>query len=72
MHAIILAATLRAQILKKMQSRLKFSISLEIFNLDLQNSPQKIGGWWVARLKVSISLENFKILKFLKIWVSIV
>ena len=44
------------------------SISLEIFNLDLQNSPQKIGGWWVARLKISISLENFKILNFFKIW----
>ena len=50
------------------QSRLKTSISLEIFNLDLQNSPQKIGGWWVARLKISISLENFKILKMFKIW----
>ena len=38
----------------------KISISLEIFNLDLQNSPQeKIGVWWVARLKSSISLENF-------------
>ena len=34
-----------------------------MFNLKLQNSPQKIGVWWVARLKVSISLENFKILK---------
>ena len=50
------------------QDRLKFSISLEIFNLDLRNSPQKIGGWWVARLKNSSSLENFKILKFFKIW----
>ena len=37
----------------KFQSRLKFSI------LDLQNSPQKIGVWWVARLKFSISIENF-------------
>ena len=53
-----LASTLRAQILKN------FSISLEIFNLDLenfnpalQNSPQKIGVWWVARLKI-----------FFKIW----
>ena len=35
------------------QSRLKFSIP------DLQNSPQKIGVWWVARLKISISIENF-------------
>ena len=66
---------LRAQILKKNQSRLKFSISLEnfnldlkIFNLDLKNSPQKIGAWWVARLKFSISIENFKILNFFKIW----
>ena len=50
------------------QSRLKISRSLEIFNPDLQNSPQKIGVWWVARLKFSISLENFKILKFFKIW----
>ena len=29
----------------------------------LQNSPHKIGVWWVARLKFSISLENFKFLK---------
>ena len=47
--------------LEKIQSRLKFSISLEIFNLDLQNSPQKIGvGGWLAwkfqsRLKISRS-----------------
>ena len=26
---------------------------------DLQNSPTKIGVWWVARLKFSISIENF-------------
>ena len=51
--------TLRAQRLKKNW------ISLEIFNLawkinpDLLNFPQKIGVWWVARLKCSISLENF-------------
>ena len=43
------------------QSRLKFSISLENFNLDLQNSPQKIGvcGWlarnFQSRLKISRS-----------------
>ena len=43
--------------------RLKFSISLETsislenFNLDLDNS-HKIGVWWVVRLKFSISLEN--------------
>ena len=59
--------SLRAQILKKInlawnsQSRLKISISLEIFNPDLQNSPQKIGfGGWLAwnfqsRLKISRS-----------------
>ena len=54
--------------LEKIQERLKFSISLEIFNPDLQNSPQKIGVWWVARLKISSSPENFKILIFFKIW----
>ena len=57
--------TLRAQRLKKFnldwkfQSRSKFSIAIEHFNPDLQNSPQKIGVCWVARLKFSISLENF-------------
>ena len=45
--------------IEKKTSRLIFSISLEMFNLDLQNSPHKIGVWWVARLKISISLENF-------------
>ena len=45
--------------IEKIQSRLKFSISLEIFNLNLQNFPPKIGVWWVARLKFSISLETF-------------
>ena len=51
--------------IEKIQSRLKFSvsletsISLEILNLDLQTSPQKIGVCWVARLKFSISIENF-------------
>ena len=62
--------------IEKFQSRLKFSIplemkisiSLEIFNPDLQNSPQKIGVWWAARLKFSISLENFKILIFFNLW----
>ena len=39
----------------KKQSRLKFSIP------DLQNSPQKIGGWRVARLKISISIEIFNL-----------
>ena len=57
----------RAQILKKLnlawnfQSRLKLSISTSWI-------PTKIWVWWVARLKISISLENFKILKFFKIW----
>ena len=52
---------LRAQILKKFkiawnfQSRLKISISLEIFNPDLQNSPQKNRG------SVGGALENFKL-----------
>ena len=60
--------------LEKIQDRLKFSIllensrSLEIFNPDLQNSPQKIGVWWVARLKISSSLEIFKILNFFNLW----
>ena len=63
------------QRLRKNQSRLNFSISLEnfnqsleIFNLDLQNSPQRKGVWWVARLQFSISLENFKILNFFNLW----
>ena len=38
---------------RKFQSRLKISIP------DLQNSPQKIGDWRVARLKISIPLEIF-------------
>ena len=60
--------------LEKFQDRLKFSISLENFNLawNFQSwppeFPTKIGVWWVARLKISSSLENFKILKFFKIW----
>ena len=53
---------------RKNQSRLKVSISLENFNPDLQNSPTKIGVWWVARLKFSISLEIFKILNFFNLW----
>ena len=56
---------LRAQRLKQFnldwefQSRLKISISIENFNPDLQNSPQKIGVCWGSRLKFSISIENF-------------
>ena len=45
--------------LEKSHSRLKTSISLENFNLNLQNYPQKLGPWSVARLKISISLEIF-------------
>ena len=53
---------------EKIQSRLKFSISLENVNPDLQNSTRRKGVWWVACLKFSISLENFKILKFFSLW----
>ena len=53
--------TLRAQILKKINLAWKFQSRPSEF-------PTKIGGWWVARLKISSSLENFKILKFFKIW----
>ena len=56
---------------EKSQSRLKCSVLLEIFNLDLQNSPPKIGVWWVARLKCSISLENFKIFQNLDFFQSL-
>ena len=52
--------TLRARILKKK------AISLEIFSLawNVQSRPsefppKKIGPWWVARLKFSVSFENF-------------
>ena len=45
--------------LEKNQSRLEFSISLENFNPGLQNSPEKLGVWWAARLKFSLSPENF-------------
>ena len=59
----------RAPKIEKVQSRLKISISIEDFNPELQNSPQKAwGAWWVARLKFSISLENFKILKMFNLW----
>ena len=47
------------------QSRLKFSIS------TLRIPHKKLGGWWVARLKISISLENFKVLNFFKIFGSL-
>ena len=45
--------------IEKNQSRLKISISIEIFNLGPSEFPTKIGVWWVARLKISISIENF-------------
>ena len=58
--------TLRAQRLKKInldwnfQSRLKISISLEIFNPGPSEFPtKKIGFWCVARLKISVPIENF-------------
>ena len=34
----------------------RLSIPLENFNLDLQKSPHKIGPWWVAHVKFSISI----------------
>ena len=63
-----------ARVLKKINlvwTLENFKLWLEIFNLDLENSPPpphtKIGVWWVARLKCSVSLENvirFNLLKF--------
>ena len=53
---------------EKIQSRLQFSISLEMFNPDLLNFPLKTGVWWVARLKISISLEHFEILNCFNLW----
>ena len=35
------------------------SISLELFNLGLQNSPPTNRVWWGSHLKFSIALENF-------------
>ena len=52
----------RVNLAWKFQSRLKISIP------EAQNSPRKIGVWWVARLKFSISLEHFKILNFFNLW----
>ena len=46
--------------IEKIQSQLKISISLEIFNPDLQNSPQKIGvSLTLQSLLFSISLLFF-------------
>ena len=33
-----------------------------------KHSTKLLGVWWVARLKFSISLANFKILKFFNLW----
>ena len=46
---------------RNFQSRSKFLISLEHFNLDVSISPQKIGPRWVARSKISFSIEIFNL-----------
>ena len=46
---------------RNFQSRSKFLISLENFNLDVSNSSQKIRPRWVARSKISFSLEIFNL-----------
>ena len=46
---------------RNFQSRSKFLISLENFNLDVSISPQKIGPRWVARSKISFSIEIFNL-----------
>ena len=46
---------------RNFQSRSNSLISLENFNLDVSNSPQKIGPRWVARSKISFSLEMFNL-----------
>ena len=46
---------------RNFQSRSKFLISLENFNLDVSISPRKIGLRWVARSKISFSIEIFNI-----------
>ena len=51
--------SLHEQLLPKGPKIERKLISLEIFNPDLQNSPQEIGVCWVACLKISILLENF-------------
>ena len=40
---------------RNFQSRSKFLISIAFYNLDVSNSPQKIGPRWVARSKFSFS-----------------
>ena len=46
---------------RNFQSRSKFLISLENFNLDVSIAPQKIGPRWVARSKISFSIEIFNL-----------
>ena len=46
-------------------------ISLEIFNLDVSNSPQKIGPQWVGRSKISFSLEIFNLAQNLEMFWSL-
>ena len=46
---------------RNFQSRSKFLISLENVNLDVSISPQKIGPRWVARSKISFSIEIFNL-----------
>ena len=64
--------------IKKLRSRSKYSISIEIlislenFNLDVSNSPQKkVGLRWVAGLKISFSLEIFDLARNLKFFFDI-
>ena len=38
--------------IKKIQSRLKNSISLESFNLTFKIPPKKIGVWWVSGIEI--------------------
>ena len=52
--------------IKKIQSRSRLKISIEIFNLDRKfqsqrlDFPTRIGPRWVARSKITFSLENFQ------------
>ena len=53
---------------RNFQSRSKFLIALKMFSLDVSISPQKIGPRWVARSKISFSIEisiSIKISNFL-------
>ena len=57
MFEIVLSETVCSLFLKFSISLERNPISLEVFNLDLLNSPQKIEVGWVTCLKMSISLE---------------